>query len=153
MMKKNRIIALVAAVAIMLTAVPLAFAARGERRHAGFGEPGALLGVLHHVQEELDLTPAQKEQLRTIAREVREQNREYRKAMRGEMKGVAELLLANPNDISGAEALLDEQEQSRKAMRANVLAGVSRALNVLTPEQRSKLSEMLERHSGRLARF
>lgn len=152
-MKKKAIPVSLALVAIAIVAVPFAVAARGERLGHGFGRHAAIFGILQHVKGELDITKAQETQLRAIAREVREENRAYREAMRKEMKDVAALLIANPNDIAGAEALLEAQEATRDELRANALQAISRGLNVLTPEQRTELGELLQRHASRAPRF
>lgn len=152
-MTKKRILAFVAAAAITVTAVPLAFAGRGERMHGRGGDHAAIFGILQHVKSELEITDAQQAQLQAIAKGVREQNQQYRQSMRGEMKDVAQLLIENPDDIARAEALLDAQEANRRELRANVLRGVSQALNVLTPEQRAELATLLERHGKRAAKF
>jgi Spy/CpxP family protein refolding chaperone len=151
---KKKVIAVLAAGIITLTAVPLAFAARAERRgQGGFDGHGAVFGMLHRAADELELTTAQKEQLKAIAREVRAENAAYRQTMRGGVKDVASLLIQNPNDVAAAEAVLAKNDEAREQIRSNVLRGVSKALNVLTPSQRAELGQMLQRLGDRAPRF
>lgn len=149
-MKKSKWIAIIAIVALAAAAVPLAYA-RGEHRfgkHGELGEGSMFFGVLRHVKNELDITSEQQTQLREIAKEVHEQNKQYRQSMHSGFRDVARLLIAEPDNVDGAEALLDQQAAARKEMRANALRGVSRALKVLTPEQRYKLGEMIEKRAS-----
>lgn len=113
--------------------------------HGGLG----MLGHLGRIQEELDLSDQQVDQIKAIFAELRQQNEPFRDEMRGGMKGVTEHLLANPNDIAGAQALLDRQAANQKVMKANLLQATSKALNVLNADQRAKLSTMLAERASR----
>ena len=156
-MKKRMILTTTVIAIAALAIVPFVYA--GPGRHArggeGFGGHGradfglGILGHLGHVKEELDLSDQQVDQLKAIFKDVREQNKQYREQLRGGMKDVAELLLENPNDIAGAQSLLAQRESAEAAMKANVLQATSKALNVLSAEQRAKLSTMLEDRAQR----
>jgi Spy/CpxP family protein refolding chaperone len=149
-MKKRTaiIIAIVALVAI--AAVPLVYAQAPHRGHGRGGDFGGfgMLGRLGHIKAELNLTDDQVTQLKAIFADARQQNAQYRTQLRGGFQSVAQALIANPNDVAGAQALLDQQAAARKAMESNLLAAASKALNVLTPEQRAKLSDMLAKHAA-----
>ena len=157
---KRRVLILSVVVAALgtLAVAPMVFGGPGGRfgRHGmgpefgghGFAE-GFILGRLAHVRDALDLSDAQVEQIRTIAADLREQNQPYREAMRDGIHDAAGVLLANPNDVAGAQAKLDAQAAAEKALKANTLTAVSKALNVLTPEQRVKLGELMEQHAAR----
>lgn len=163
MKKRYAIIAAVLAVAV-LAAVPFVHAGpgRGPGGHGfgagmhgmhgmhgeGFGA-GMLLGHLRHLQEELDLSDAQVDQIRSIFGDLHTQNEAYRDQVRGGFHSVAETLLKNPNDVAGAQALLDSQAAAEKAMKANMLTAMSKALNVLTAEQRAELATKIQEHSER----
>lgn len=138
-MKKR--IALIA-VLIALTA-PLVMA----RPHRA---PG-LLGHLQKMKTELGITDEQSAQLKAIMIELHAQNEQYREQLQGGRKDIATILLANPNDISAAQALLDKQANAERAMRANRLNATAKALAVLTAEQRAELSEKLEEFAERRA--
>lgn len=155
-MKKRMLLTTTVIAIAAFAIVPFVYAgpgrhARGEgfggHRGAGFGL--GILGHLGHVKEELDLSDQQVDQLKAIFKEVHEQNQPYRDQLRGGMKDVAELLLANPNDVAGAQSLLAQRESAEAAMKANVLQATSKALNVLSADQRAKLSSMLEKRTER----
>jgi Spy/CpxP family protein refolding chaperone len=155
MKKRTGIITITLLAAIALVAAPLVFAGPGGRlrshggmRHGGFGEMG-MLGHLRQVKEELDLSDAQVDQIKEIFKSVHEQNAAYRESLHDGFKDAATALLANPNDLAGAQALLDKQAAAQKAMRSNVLVATSKALNVLTADQRSKLSDLIAERAER----
>ena len=142
MSKRNAIIATVLAVAV-LAAVPLADAAPG--RHRGPG-PG-LFG--RHMQEELNLSEAQSDQIRGIFAELHTQNEAYRDQLRGGFHDITKTLLENPGNLSAAQAMLDQQTAAQRAMKANRLAAIAKALNVLTAEQRAELAQLIEERDER----
>jgi len=150
-MKKKALIISGIAALLALLAVPFAFAQRAHRfgMHRG-GDAAMFLGHLQHAKEELGLSDAQVDQIKTIFKSLREQNRVNREAMRGGMANVAQLLIANPNDLAGAQALIDQQTANERAMKINTLNAVSKALNVLTPEQRTKLGEHVKERMERI---
>jgi Spy/CpxP family protein refolding chaperone len=108
----------------------------------GFGA-GFMLGHLHEIADKLDLTDAQKTQIHAIFKETREANEQYHDQMHGGLKDVARVLIDNPNDLAGAQAVLDQQTATERALKSNILRGVSKALNVLTPEQRTELADLI----------
>ncbi|HEX8617018.1 MAG TPA: periplasmic heavy metal sensor [Thermoanaerobaculia bacterium] len=141
-----------AIVALVLVAAAAALYAGPGRHHArggGHGDFGAgfMLGHLHQIAGELDLSDAQKTQIHAIFKETREQNAQYREQMHGGLHSVARMLIANPNDIAGAQALLDQQSATERAMKTNMLRAASRALNVLTPAQRTELAELVAKRA------
>lgn len=151
---KKRLILITLIVAVV-AAVPFLYAAgpaRGFRGHGmghGFGHGMAFLGHLEHVKSELDLSDTQVDQLKAIVKETREQNGQYREQMHGTFKSIATTLLTNPNDVAGAQAVLDSQAAAEKQLKTNLLVAASKALNVLTPEQRTKLALHLAEHGKR----
>jgi Spy/CpxP family protein refolding chaperone len=108
------------------------------------------LEKLRQLREELNLSDAQMAELRKIGRETRETNAAYRASLRDNFSAAGLALLANPDDITGAEAILDRNEAAKKELRDNVLEGVSDAIKVLDPEQREKLKVVLEYRMGNL---
>lgn len=150
-MKKRLILITVIVAAVV--AVPFLYAGpggHGPRGMRGHGMHGmAFLGHLQHARSELGLSDAQVDQLKTIFKETREENEPYREQMHGTIKSVATTLLTNPNDVAGAQAVLDHQAAAEKALKSNLIAAASKALNVLTPEQRTKLALHLAEHGKR----
>lgn len=157
MKRRNILIALITA-AVLVAAVPLIHAAPGMRHRGpgGHGGPGGfgagmLFAHLQHLSEELDLSDAQVDQIRGIFASLREQNEPYREQLHGQLGSVAEALINNPNDLSKAQALLDQQASAERAMKANALAAASKALNVLTAEQRAELATIVKERGERRA--
>lgn len=153
-MRKRTIVILAILTTLALAAVPFVYA-QGLHRHqmnadrlSGMGGM-MFLGPLHRAKAALDLSDAQVDQLKAIAQEVHDQNAQYRQQLRGTRLQIAQLLLANPNDTAAAQALIDQQTTAERAMKMNVLAGVSKALNVLTPDQRTKVSQFLADRAAR----
>jgi len=140
-MKKR--IALIAAL-IALTSVTIAPPAMA-RPHRGAG----LLGHLQKMKAELGITDQQSAQLKAIMTELHAQNEQYREQLRGGRQGVAAVLLADPNNVAAAQALIDRQASAQRAMQTNRLNATAKALAVLNAEQRAELSEKLEQFAER----
>jgi protein CpxP len=149
---KKRLI-LITLILAVVAAVPFVYAGPGGHGFRGMHGRGGhgigLLGHLEHVKSELDLTDAQVAQLKDIIKATREQNGQYREQIHGTLKQVATVLLTNPNDVAGAQAVLDQQAAAEKALKSNLLVAASKALNVLTPEQRTKVALHLAEHGKR----
>lgn len=150
MKKRITLIAVVVALATFV-AVPLAFGGPGGHRgHGGFR--GGIFGHLEHLKSELELSDNQVAQIKVIFAELHEQNGQYRDSMRGGVKDAAEALLKDPNNLAAAQAILDQQFAAEKAVKANLLVATSKALNVLTAEQRAELAKIVEERSERRER-
>jgi Spy/CpxP family protein refolding chaperone len=135
-----------------VAAVPFVYAGphgmHGGMHHGGM-QGLAFLGHLEKIKSELDLSDAQVDQLKAIMKATHEENAQYREQMHGTLKAVATTLLTNPNDVAGAQAVLDRQADAEKVLKTNLLVAASKALNVLTPEQRTKLAlHLAERAKG-----
>jgi Spy/CpxP family protein refolding chaperone len=151
---KKRVLVTTGAIALVaLLAVPLAFAQRMHAMHGmrADGEmPGAMmLGHLRHAKAELGLSDQQTADIKAVFQSLREQNKAYRQSMHSTMSQVAKILINNPNDVASAQALLDQQIEGERAMRTNALNAAAKALNVLTPDQRTKLGALVQEHLDR----
>lgn len=146
-MKRKKWLIASTVVLIAALAVPVALA-QHQRHSEGFGGLGPFAKI-HRLKAQLDLTDAQAAEIRDIAFGVRDENREYRKSMRATMVAAGKVLIANPDDLAAAQAVLAQNADSEAAMKANALKGVSESLKVLTPEQRAKLATILEQHLGK----
>jgi Spy/CpxP family protein refolding chaperone len=168
-MKKRTTLTAVIVAALALAAAPFVIAGPGHGAGMGNHGPGmamhggpgmgmhggegfAILGHLRHAKEELGLTDQQTEQIKTIFTELHDQNSAYREQMHGGLRGAAEILLANPSDIAGAQALLDQQAAVERTMKTNMLNATAKAFGVLTADQRAKLRAMMAEHSERRER-
>jgi Spy/CpxP family protein refolding chaperone len=149
-MKKHTIAIATAVVLTALVAVPIAFAQHARHmRGDGFGG-GMFFGHLGHVKSQLGLTDQQTSDIKAIFQQLKQQNQPYRDSMRSTMQQVAQTLINNPNDVAAAQALINQQADAERTMKLNALNAASKALNVLTPDQRGKLSAMMQEHMGRM---
>ncbi|MGZ8795742.1 MAG: Spy/CpxP family protein refolding chaperone [Thermoanaerobaculia bacterium] len=149
-MKKSTWI-ITAVVALLANASgPFLYAGPGHRGMDGLGP----LARLERAQKELGLSDQQVGEIKAIFKSVHDQNAQYRDQLRGGIGGVLNALLEDPDDIAGAQAIMDRQAQTERAIRSNLLNGASKALNVLTPEQRDKLGQIVaRRQQQRLQRW
>lgn len=152
MNKKYLTIAAVVAT-LALVAAPFALAQRMHGGPHGMGGPGDIggvmfLGHLQQAKQALGLSDQQVSDIETIFKDLRTQNQQYRESLHGTMQQIATILINNPNDTAAAQALLDKQADTEKQMKTNALLAASKALNVLTPDQRGKLQTFIsERHA------
>lgn len=140
MKKRIGILTLIAALAA-LVALPLA--ARPGMRSQGGPFGGPFFGHLAEMREQLDLTDAQVDRIKTILREAREESGTYRRQLAGGRQEVMTTLLADPHNTAAAEAILDRQAEAENAMKKTILTATSEALGVLTAEQRTKLAQLM----------
>ena len=145
-MKKRTLILSAAALVIVIAAVPFAMAQhmRGHRH----GHGGMMFG-LQRAKAALGLSDQQSADIKQIFADLRTQNEPLRTSMRGGRQAIAQLLLANPNDVAGAQALLDKQLATERQMKLNALTAASKALNVLTPDQRTTASAFLQQRMAK----
>lgn len=150
MSKRNMII--IASLAIItLAGFPFVYAQHMRGMHAGMhggplGEFG--FGRLEHAKEALGLSDAQVDEIKTIVAQLREQNAPYREQLHGTMLQVAQTLVKDPNNTAAAQALLDQQAAAEQTMKSNALAAASKALNVLTPDQRAKVADFIAKRAA-----
>lgn len=136
---------------VVLACVPLALAQHRRGFHGGPGEAGMMaFGHLQHAKKELGLSDQQVSDIQAIFQQLREQNAPYRQSLRGTMQQVAQTLISNPNDLSAAQTLIDQQSNAERTMKINALNAASKALNVLSADQRSKLSGLLQERMQRM---
>jgi Spy/CpxP family protein refolding chaperone len=145
-MKKRTLIFSAAALVVVLVAVPFAMAQhmRGHRH----GHGGMMFGF-GRAKAALGLSDQQSADIKQIFTDLRTQNEPLRTSLRGGRQAIAQLLLANPNDVAGAQALLDKQLDAERQMKVNALTAASKALNVLTPDQRTKASAFLQQRMAK----
>jgi Spy/CpxP family protein refolding chaperone len=145
MKKRIAIVTTIAALALV-AAVPMVYAQRGRFEGHGHGDNmlGILaLGRLEKAKEKLGLTDAQTAQIKQIAVDLKQQNAPYRAQLRGGILNIAQTLVKDPNNVSAAQSLIDQQSDAERVMKTNALNAASKALNVLTPDQRVKVGELI----------
>lgn len=152
-MKKRNLILSIAAVVILLIAVPFALAQHRRGMGHGHGCMGGgnmmMFGHMGRAKAALGLTDQQSADIQKIVTDLRTQNEPYRASMRSGMQSVAQALIANPNDIAAAQALLDKQIDAERQMKTNALNAAARALNVMSPDQRAKAATILQQRMAR----
>lgn len=147
-MRKTWIVVGAVTLAAAMAAAPLAWARQQAKEREM--SPFMALEKLRQLREELNLSDAQLAELRKIGKETRAANATWRASLRDNFAEAGLALLANPDDITGAEGILDRNEAAKKELRTSVLEGVSDAIKVLNPEQREKLKDVLEHRMGDL---
>ena len=148
-MRKHTLAITAAFVVAALIAVPIAFAQHDKGLHeSGFGGR-MFFGHLKHAKQALGLTDQQTSDIKAIFQDLRQQNQQYRQSQRATMQQVAQMLINNPNDVAAAQALIDQQAANERAVKTNALNAVAKALNVLTPDQRTKLASMVQERMGK----
>ena len=148
-MKRNLLIVL--SMVAVIAAVPFLYADmhHGQGLHGENGCGFGFMGHLQHLKGALDLSDDQSSQIQTIATQVREQNAPLREEMKKNLHEAGKLLIANPSDVTGAQEILDRNSSAERQLKSNILQGVSKALGVLRPDQRTKLSEIVARRMNR----
>jgi Spy/CpxP family protein refolding chaperone len=153
-MKRRTLTLSAAAIVIVLAVVPFALAQRlrgNSHRHgcmAG-GNSMMMFGHMQRAKAALGLSDQQAADIKRIFTDLRTQNAPYRASLRGGMQSVAQALLANPNDVSTAQALLDKQNEAERQMKTNALNAAAKALNVLSPDQRTKAATFLQQRMAK----
>ena len=147
-MKKRSLIFLASAILVVVLAVPFALAQHMRGACHGHGCMGgdssmAMFGHMHGAKAALGLSDQQASDIKKIFAGLRTQNEPYRTSLRGGRQAIAQVLLANPNDIAGAQALIDKQSEAERQMKTNALQAFSKALNVMSSEQRTKAATFL----------
>jgi Spy/CpxP family protein refolding chaperone len=155
-MKKRSLILSAVVILAMLVVVPFALAQHrlgGRHGHGcmGHGNGMMMFGHLGRAKAALNLSDQQAADIKKIFTDLRAQNEPYRTSMRGGMQSVAQALIANPNDIAAAQALLDKQSEAERVMKTNALNAAAKALNVMTPDQRAKAATFLQQRIARQA--
>jgi Spy/CpxP family protein refolding chaperone len=150
---KNRTLVATAVIVLsILVAVPFAYAQHRRMQGRGAELGGVMmLGHLQRAKHALSLSEDQVAQIETIFRDAHTQNASYRESMRSGMQSAVQTLLRDPNDVAAAQAAIDQQTATERAMRANQLSAVSKALNVLTVDQRARLSTIVQERFARHA--
>ena len=156
-MNRKSLITLAIVALVALLAVPFVYAQQAHGRgmgemhgmagHDGFGP----LGHLQKLQSELGLSDAQVTEIKTIFTSLHDQNAPYRDQLKGGRQAITSTLLKDPNNVAAAQAIIDQQAQAEHAMKTNMVAAASKALNVLTADQRAKLADLIAKRQARWA--
>lgn len=91
----------------------------------------------------LNLTEAQKQQIKGIKDAAHENMRKTRLDERREMHG---LITADTFDAAKVQSQLDKADEARKARFLSMLETQNKIYNILTPEQKKQYNENFEKH-------
>ncbi|HEX5735605.1 MAG TPA: Spy/CpxP family protein refolding chaperone [Blastocatellia bacterium] len=155
MKKVNRIKSVIAALVLAVAiAVPVVIAQstdeggrKGRRDHSGhFGKRGGGMG---RIFSQLDLTDAQKAQIKQIHENSREELRPLVQEIRAKRQEIRQARQGGTVD----EAFISQKLAEMAPLEAKMIAARARiheqTLAVLTPEQRTKLEQMREQFKSR----
>lgn len=107
---------------------------------------------MERMLDEIDATPEQREALEGIMDSAHEEMGAMFEEMRGTRAEMAEVLGAAEIDRDAAEELRAERIAAMDAASQRMLNSLLDAAEVLTPEQRVELMEMMEEHGPRRGR-
>jgi protein CpxP len=136
---KNKI---VTAIAVLTLGASLAIAAPHDGK---FGGKRGMMG--ERLAEKLNLTDAQKEQIRAIKQETREQNAAFFQSLRQTRQDLRAAREAN--DTAKLDALKGTLESQHVQMKQIRDAEQQRVLRVLTPEQRTQFEQLKAQRAER----
>ncbi|QYJ80499.1 Spy/CpxP family protein refolding chaperone [Shewanella acanthi] len=146
---KASLFAILASTTVLATSVSAEPEKDMGRHHGDFHHKGERMGRdgMHRMFEGLDLTEAQKADIKKLfaeQRAVRKENRppkEEREAMRKDMQ---EIVTASSFDEVKAKAWLDAQQEKRQSQMIEHLKMQNQIYNLLTPEQQTKFKARFE---------
>lgn len=116
------------------------------------GKPG-----MHHdmMFKNLNLTDAQKQQIRDI---MKEQRGKMQRPSLDERREMHSLIASDTFDKAKAEAMINKQEEQHKAMALSRMETQNKIYNILTPDQKKQFNanfekRLTERHApeGKMA--
>ena len=91
----------------------------------------------------LNLTDAQKQQIRDIMKSQREN---MKRPSLDERRAMHELIASDTFDKAKAEAQIDKMEAQHKAMALSRMETQNKIYNILTPEQKKQFNANFEKH-------
>lgn len=145
-MKSTRVrvaVALVACLAITL-AVAHSVRANEMRRYGMFGGHG-----MHFFSSYLDLTQAQQAQVKQILDKDRPAMQPLEQQMHQSRQQMRQLIESGVFDDAKARAVVSEQTQTMTELMVQKAHMFSDLYQVLTPDQKTKLDKLLDRHEGK----
>ena len=99
-------------------------------------------GQMKGVFKQLDLTSAQRDEMQALRKEMKSQREAHRSAKKGNrMAKMGQFVSAEGFDKAAFTTMATQKSQERIKMRADMF---EKRMNILTPEQRTKFSELLQ---------
>jgi len=143
---KNRIAGFLLASSAALGLAPLAFADEAPPMHRGHG--GMSRGPMMELRG-LSLTQEQQDQVFKIFHEQAPAVHEQMKQMRGAHEALANVAAAETFDAARAREAADQEGRAHAQLALLQAQAMARVRALLTPEQRAKLDQQRQAHSGR----
>jgi len=155
-MAKKLVLAAVVLPLTLGTASAFAFGGKDHKK-GGHGECGG--GFDRGIMRQLDLTDAQKDQLKEMRESGKQQmkanfkeNFETRQAgMQAHHAKVQALVLADNFDEAAANDLAKSMVEQQTERKVKMLEKQHQMLSVLTPEQKAKFAELQQERAGKCA--
>lgn len=113
----------------------------GQRHHKG-GRDGGRDGWHGSMFRDLNLTDAQKEQIRTIMKDRHDQMRE---SWHADRRGMHDVVASDSFDKAKAQAQVDKMTENYKARMLSHLEEQNKVYNILTPEQKKQFNDNFEK--------
>jgi len=118
--------------------------AQGRHHHAGLhAHMGSETGFMHGLHG-VDLSSEQRDKLRTLMQAQRETMRGKHEAARDARQALHQLVLDGKYTPEAAQKLADEIGKQDAALALAMAEAGSKAREILTPEQRTKLAERMK---------
>lgn len=99
-------------------------------------------GGMHEMFKGLNLTDAQKQQMRTI---MKESHKEMKRPSLEERRAVHNIIASDSFDKAKAEAQAEQMSANGKARAMSMLETQNKLYNVLTPEQKKQFNQNFEK--------
>jgi protein CpxP len=144
---RNRILVIAGIAALIIGATVFALAHglqdKGQRMHGGGPQD-----MVEHISRELNLTDAQKEQVKTIL-EAQQATEDERHAKLDDIRKQIDAATANGQfDEAQVRTLANQQAQLMADEIVDHARMHSKLYSLLTAEQRTKADQMMKRHGG-----
>lgn len=138
---------------VVLIAAPLAFgsmsalaASHGGHKHGGKHHQQCGMGMERGIWNQLDLTDAQKDQLKELRQQDRQAMKEGFKAHKGEMKAnhekMQQLVMADNFDQAAVTSLAQDMANQRVEGQVKMAKSRHDMFSVLTPEQKAEFTKL-----------
>lgn len=136
------IIALITIGGVLVTA--LAFGSC-RRNHCRVSPEKKVDYAAKRIASELDLTDAQKTRLDLMKAEIVAKMKEHRKDRAEQHKKIIDLVISDELDRGNLEKIADQKHAKMQELRPFVIDKIIEFHKMLTPEQRQKLAEKIDK--------
>lgn len=117
----------------------------------GADGPGMMGGHVEHMLDDVDATEAQRAQVKKIMESARADLKGQRETSRKLHEQGMALFTAPTIDANAIESLRQQEQAQREIESKRISAAMIEAARVLTPEQRAKLADKMNKRMARMA--